>query len=155
MTDFNKVVDDTSGYEGYKAQPYKDTRGLWTVGEGTCLETNPIGGKDWKYLLDMGMVTVSLSGAGARYLLRSKIAAELAELARTYQGFSALPDLAQTLLLEMAYQLGTAKLLTFTTFNNYVRSAQWARAAGDARTTEWYKQTPQRAEKILTQLEGI
>ena len=68
MTDLDKATTDTAAYEGYKAAPYKDTRGLWTVGEGTCLETNPIGAKDWKYLLDNKFITVSLSGAGARAL---------------------------------------------------------------------------------------
>ena len=155
MTDMDKAVADTAGYEGYKAQAYKDSRGLWTAGEGTCLETNPIGGKDWKFLLDNGMITLNISGAGARFLLRGKLAADLRDLAAQYAGFAGLPDLAQTLLLEMAYQLGTDKLLEFVTFNALVRAHRFADAAGDGRTTAWYKETPARAEKILSQLEGI
>jgi lysozyme len=155
MTDLNMAVTDTSAYEGYRMSPYKDSRGLWTVGEGTCLETNPINGKDWKYLLDNGMVTMNISGAGARWLLRGKTAAELADLATRYPGFAALPDLAQTLLLEMAYQLGTDGVLGLTTFNKLVGTRQWAAAARDGRGTAWYKETPERAEKILAQLEGI
>lgn len=155
MTDLNKVVVDTSGYEGYKSAPYLDTRGRWTVGEGTCLETNPISGSDWKYLLDNKLITVSIGGTGARYLLRSRCAADLRELATRYDGFAKLPDLAQTLLLEMTYQMGVDTLLSFTTFNSFVRTGQWTRAAADGRGTAWYKQTPERAEKILTQFAGI
>jgi lysozyme len=155
MTDLDKAVQDTAQFEGYKPAPYKDTRGLWTLGEGTCLETNPISGKDWKALLDAGYIKVSVTGAGARYLMRSKLAGDLRDLATRYPGFAALPGLVQTLLLEMVYQLGVDDLLGFTNFNNLVRSGQFAAAAADGRTTRWYSQTPARAELILKQLEGI
>ncbi len=155
MTDMDKAAADTAAYEGYKPGAYKDSRGLWTAGEGTCLETNPICGKDWKFLLDNGMVTINISGAGARFLLRGKLSADLRDLATWYQGFADLPDLVQTLLLEMVYQLGVNSLLSFTTFNTLVRARKFADAARDGRTTAWYKETPARAEKILAQLEGV
>lgn len=155
MTDLNKTVADTAEYEGYRANPYKDSRGLWTVGEGTCLETNPISGVDWKYLLDNKLITVSISGTGARYLMRSKLAATLRELAAQYDGFSQLPDLVQTLLLEMCYQLGVSQVSGWTTFNGLIRQGNYAAAAQDGRGTAWYHETPERAEKILSQLEGV
>ena len=153
MTDFDKATQDTSGYEGYKAAPYPDTKGRWTVGEGTCLETNPISGKDWKYLLDNKLITVSLSGAGARWLLRGKLAANLAGLAVRFPQFASLPDLVQTLLLEMSYQLGD--LREFETFDILVAQHRFKEAAADARTTAWYRETPTRAEAVLRQLENV
>lgn len=153
MTDLNKAVEDTAQFEGYKATPYKDSRGLWTAGEGTCLEKNPISGPDWKYLLDNKLISISISGAGARYLMRSKLAADLRNLAVRFPSFATLPDLVQTLLLEMSYQLGD--LAQFKQFDSLILSRQWKAAALDGRTTQWYKETPARAEKILAQLEGI
>ena len=153
MTDLNKATIDTSGWEGYKAAPYLDTKGRWTVGEGTCLETNPIGGKDWKYLLDNKFITVQLSGAGARWLLRGKLAADLAALAIRFPEFASLPDLVQTLLVEMSYQLGD--LREFTTFDTLVAQHRFREAAADARGTSWYRETPPRAEAILKQLENV
>ena len=153
MTDMDKAVTDTAQFEGYKPGAYKDSRGLWTVGEGTCLETNPIDGKDWKFLLDNGMVTFNISGAGARFLLRGKLAADLRLLAIRFPTFATLPDLVQTLLLEMSYQLGD--LTEFGNFDKLIASHQFAAAARDGRTTAWYKETPARAEKILTQLAGV
>lgn len=155
MVDLNKAVDDTSGYEGYKSAPYLDEQARWTVGEGTCLETNPISGTDWKYLLDNHLITVTLNGTGARWLLRSCLAQRLSQLAARFPGWSTMPDLAQTLLLEISYQLGVQGLLNLTDFCKLVQSGQWAAAASDGRKTLWYKQTTARAEKILTQLEGI
>lgn len=155
MIDMDKAVTDTAGFEGYKGAPYKDSRGLWTVGEGTCLETNPVGGADWKYLLDNKLITVSLSGAGARWLLRGKLSADLGGLVKRFPNFAALPNLVQTLLLEIAYQLGDGDLLQFTTFDRLVATGMYAQAAVDGRTTLWYKETPARAETILKQLEGI
>ncbi len=153
MIDMDKAVADTAGFEGYKPNPYLDTRGRWTVGEGTCLETNPICGADWKYLLDNKLVTVQLSGAGARWLLRAKLAADLAGLSIRFPEFASLPDLVQTLLLEMSYQLGD--LQEFTTFDTLVAQHRFRDAAIDARTTKWYSQTPERAETILMQLEDV
>lgn len=153
MTDLDKATQDTSAYEGYKPNPYLDTRGRWTVGEGTCLEENPISAHDWKYLLDNKFIAVSLSGAGARWLLKGKLIADLAALAARFPGFASFPDLVQTLLLEMSYQLGD--LHEFTTFDTLVTQHRWADAAADARTTAWYRQTPARAEAILKQLEEI
>lgn len=153
MTDIDKATQDTAGYEGYKPAPYKDTQGRWTVGEGTCLETNPIGGKDWKYLLDNKLVTIQLSGAGARWLLRGKIIADLAALAARFPQFASLPDLVQTLLLEMSYQLGD--LHQFDTFDTLITQHRYREAAADARTTAWYRETPGRAETILKQLENV
>ncbi len=153
MIDLDKAVTDTSGYEGYKAAPYLDTKGRWTVGEGTCLETNPISGHDWKYLLDNKMVTVQLSGAGARWLLRGKLIADLAGLAARFPQFASLPDLVQTLLLEMSYQLGD--LHEFETFDSLIAQRRFREAAADARTTAWYRETTTRAETILKQLENV
>jgi GH24 family phage-related lysozyme (muramidase) len=153
MTDIDKATQDTAVYEGYKAIPYKDTQGRWTIGEGTCLETNPIVAKDWKYLLDNKFLTVSISGAGARWLLRGKLAADLAALATRFTGFASLPDLVQTLLLEMSYQLGD--LREFGTFDTLVAQHRFREAAADARTTAWYRETTPRAEAILAQLENV
>lgn len=153
MTDMDKAVQDTSAYEGFKMQPFLDTKGRWTVGEGTCLETNPIGAKDWKYLLDNKLITVQISGAGARWLLRGKLAADLGGLAMRFVGFAALPDLVQTLLLEMSYQLGD--LREFETFDTLVAQHRFREAAADARGTAWYRETPERAETILKQLENV
>ncbi len=153
MTDLDKAVADTAEFEGYKAAPYLDSRGLWTVGEGTCLEKNPISGSDWKYLLDNKLITVSISGTGARYLMRSKLAGDLRNLAVRFPSFAILPDLVQTLLLEMSYQLGD--LAQFKDFDSLILSRNWKGAAVDGRTTKWYKETPARAEKILSQLEGV
>lgn len=153
MIDLDKAVTDTSGYEGYKATPYPDTKGRWTVGEGTCLETNPISGHDWKYLLDNKMITVQLSGAGARWLLRGKLVADLAGLAARFPQFASLPDLVQTLLLEMSYQLGD--LHEFETFDSLIAQRRFREAAADARTTAWYRETTTRAETILKQLENV
>jgi lysozyme len=152
MTDIDKATQATAAFEGYKATPYKDTADRWTIGEGTCLETNPIMGKDWKYLLDNKLITVQLSGAGARWLLRGKVVADLAALAGRFPQFATLPDLVQTLLLEMSYQLGD--LREFATFDTLVAQHRYQEAAADARTTLWYKQTPPRAEAILKQLEN-
>lgn len=153
MTDLNKAAADTAQFEGYKAVPYKDSRGLWTIGEGTCLERNPISAADWRYLLDSRLVQVSISGTGARYLLRSKLAADLRALATRFRSFATLPDLVQTLLLEMSYQLGD--LTEFKNFDALIEARNWKAAAIDARTTAWYKETPERAEKILSQLAGV
>lgn len=155
MTDTTKATADTWLFEGYRASPYKDTKGLWTFAAGRCLERNPLTAAEWKYLLNNGMISVLVNPQGAHYLLQNDLGGSATELSSQYPGFSALPDLVQTLLAEMAYQLGMSGLLEFTTFNQLVQSRQWAAAAQDLRGTKWYTETPARAETIAKQLEGV
>lgn len=155
MTDLAGAATQTAAFEGFRSNPYKDSRGLWTVGEGRCLETSPLTGAEWKSLLDAGLVAMTITALGAKLLTEQRIADTNQELTDQWPPFATAVDAVQTILVEMAFQLGIESLLGFHTFLDLVSKQQYSAAAADGRLTLWYRQTPNRAEALMKRLESI
>ena len=155
MTDLAAAESFTEDKEGFRSNTYQDSRGLWTFGIGRCLETSPLTGAEWKYLLDSGLIAVSITHLGAQHLTQQRLAAVDSDFRAKWGPFSGQPDAVQTILVEMAFQLGVGGVLSFTTFLSLVANRQYAAAAQDGRGTAWYHQTPSRAEILLSQLEKV
>ena len=159
MSDLNRLTAETRADEGYKPKPYKDTRQLWTFGEGRCLETHPLSGAEWKALLDRGLIEVSISVAGADLLERQELAALEVRLAHDYDFWPRLNDARQNALLEMAYQMGVEHEEAFRDMLGAIRTAMvsdtpaaWAIVKADGLDSAWARETPGRANRVLTQL---
>lgn len=160
MTDMARLLATTGSDEGYRPRPYKDTNGLWTFGEGRCLETHPLTGPEWKMLLDSQDLAAVISKSGSDALMRGQLLAVEADLARINRDFwPLLNDARQNALVEMAYQMGVEHEEEFHNMLGDIRiavrintPAAWGmvKAAGLAST--WGKQTPERAERVMTQL---
>lgn len=161
MSNLDQLVAETRVDEGYKPKPYQDTRKLWTFGEGRCLETHPLTGAEWKMLLDRGLIDVAISVAGADLLERQELAALEVRLAHDYSDFwNRLNDARQNALLEMAYQMGVEHEEAFHDMLAAIRvavvndtPAAWASVKADGLDSDWARrETPGRAERVLTQL---
>jgi GH24 family phage-related lysozyme (muramidase) len=141
--------------EGARSAPYKDTQNLWSVGEGTCLETNPLTGPQWKYLLDNSLISLNLTTDGASYLNDEKIAADQARWAQ-HPWWAQLSDARQNALLEMSFQLGYGAVTSWPEFMaalNAPGGPDIAAAVAAARDTHWDQmQTHTRAERVLALL---
>jgi lysozyme len=155
VTDLDLAAQETADFEGMRTNPYKDTRGLWTIGEGRCLETSPLTGAEWKYLLDAGLVAITITALGARHLTEERIADIDHALDAALIWYHLLPEPVQRILVEMAYQLGVESLLGFHNFLDLVSKRQYSAAATDGRGTAWYRQTPNRAEALMKRLEAV
>lgn len=161
MTDMNKLLATTASDEGFRARPYRDTEGLWTIGDGRCLETHPLTGVEWKALLDAGQLQVTITSDGAAALMRGQLEAVAARLAADYLDFwSQLNDARQNALVEMAYQLGVGHQAEFHEMLGDIRVAvrigtlgAWKAVAAAGLNSLWAKQTPARAARVMTQLE--
>ena len=154
MIDLDKAVTDTAGYEGYKAAPYLDTKGRWTVGEGTCLETNPISGHDWKYLLDNKM--------HHRSALRAPAPAGCCAANCRGPGGPRGPVSRSLRLSPIWFRLCYWRCRTSSAIctNSRLLTVLLHNAVSERprlmlRTTAWYRETPERAETILKQLENV
>jgi GH24 family phage-related lysozyme (muramidase) len=157
MIDMARLESDTSTDEGEKARPYKDPLGLWSFGDGRCLETHPLSGSEWKALLDRGYISVVLSPAGSGLLRSQQLAAVSAALAHDYSDFwPALNDARQNALAELAFQIGVAGEEDFhdmlTAVRVAVRTGDWAPVKVAGLASKWARQTPPRAEIVLDQL---
>lgn len=148
------IVVEIATEEGFRNQPYKDSRGLWTIGEGRCLETSPLTGAEWKFLLDAGLISAMITQLGARHLTEERVAALRLAL-QHFPTYTNAPAAVQDILVDMSFQMGVGKVMTFTTFTGLIDQKKFAAAAADGRTTLWYRQTPNRAEVLMKRLENV
>ena len=157
MIDIVRLEADIATDEGERARPYKDPLGLWSVGDGRCLETHPLSGAEWKSLLDRGCVTFVLSPAGSQWLRSQQLASISAALAHDYADFwPALNDAQQNALAELAFQIGVAGEEAFHDMLAAIRVAlhtgDWEPVKAAGLASKWAKETPPRAEVVLDQL---
>lgn len=161
MTDMTRLLVATGSDEGFRAQPYRDTLGLWTIGDGRCVETHALTGAEWKMLLDAGQIQLTLNQDGAAALMREQLLAIEAHLAADLRDFwSLLNDARQNALIEMAYQLGVEHQLEFHEMLGDIRIAvrintpgAWKAVAAAGLNSLWAQQTPARAQRVMQQLE--
>lgn len=124
--------------EGVKATVYKDTLGFDTIGVGRLIDSRK-------------------PGAGLRpdeidYLLRNDINDRVQALTKALPWFSALDEARRGVLINMAFQLGTAGLLGFKSTLALVAAGKYAEAAEQMLKSKWATQTPARAKRLAEQM---
>jgi lysozyme len=152
MTDAVRLVASTDEHEGYRSIPYRDTRGLWTFGKGRCLETNPLTRAELVYLLDGSHLAISISQKGADWLMRKELQSAEAACKKSLPFWAALNDARQNALIEMAYQMGFDKLLGFKKMLAAIERQDWLTAEREALDSDWFRQTPKRAQSTAKQI---
>ena len=124
--------------EGTKSAAYQDSLGFWTIGVGRLIDSRK-------------------PGAGLRpdeidYLLKNDINDRVAALTKALPWFSVLDDARRGVLVNMAFQLGTAGLLEFSYTLGLVRDGKYAEAAMQMLKSRWAIQTPERAKRLAEQM---
>lgn len=116
------LYDRLERHEGESLFPYKDTTGHLTIGIGRNLDGRGISHEEAKYLLANDVNRVSH------------------ELDVDLPWWRGLDQVRQSVLAEMAFNLGTAELLTFKEFLGFVRGGLYNEAAEDMLNTLWARQ---------------
>ena len=134
MNALNEIKSD----EGRRPCVYRDSRGLWTIGDGI-------------------LVDPSVPGAGLRpeemdFITTNRIALAEADLARRLPWVAALDEVRRAALVDMAYQLGAPGLLGFRSALTFCALGQWDKAADAFLASLWAKQTPERAQRLAKQI---
>ncbi len=151
--------DELSKYitfnEGYRAKRYYDSKGIPTVGVGFNLERSgareaisSVGG-------DYGQVRSgkeSLSESQISALLASDAKSAISSARSLFPDFDKYDPARQTVLADLAYNLGEAKLSKFKSFINAVKAKDWDRAAQDLRDSKWYSEVGKRAGRNVEAL---
>jgi GH24 family phage-related lysozyme (muramidase) len=150
------LEQDISQDEGEILGTYLDPVKRWSAGLGRCLETDPLSGAEWKYLLDNKLATVTLRQAGAEYLLDNALAPIKARLAHDYDFWPQLNEPRQDALTELAYQIGVSGEEAFHDMIAAIRVAlidgNWAPVMAAGLQSKWAAETSSRARVVLTQL---
>jgi lysozyme len=115
--------------EGFSSKPYGDTLGHLTIGYG--------------FNLDDGMTKEE-----ALLLLKLKISKKKAELERMIPIYSKSSQAVKFVLENMAYNMGTKKLLTFVNFLRLLEEGRMDEAADEMLDSLWANQVGDRAVRL-------
>lgn len=127
QSELSQIVMD----EGYKARPYKDSRGLWTIGFG--------------HLIKEGEDFTTLTPHDAVRLLRKDYDYATTSVEKVYPW--ATGDV-KLVLINMTYQMGERGVSKFSDTIGNLRLGHYDHAAGDMLTSIWAEQTPLRASRL-------
>lgn len=125
-------------HEGLRLFPYKCSAGKWTVGYGHNLDDN-------REPVPSGPITVEQAEEMFR---RDFYAAKIACM-RVVPNFSTLDDVRRAALVDMAFNLGEAKLASFKRFLGALAMREWRQAAREMIDSRWAGQVGIRATRLV------
>ncbi|WP_339799639.1 glycoside hydrolase family protein [uncultured Marinobacter sp.] len=116
-------------HEGLRLKPYRCTEGKLTIGYGRNIEDNGISREEADFLLDNDI---------------DAIEAELKRL----PAYNTLNQARQTVLANMAFNLGTPSLMRFRKMWAALDMMQWQQAADEMLDSRWAQQVGNRAKEL-------
>jgi lysozyme len=145
----DQLISDLSHDEGLRLTVYDDATGH-AIAPGLPVKGHPSIGIG--RALDVNGITV----AEAQYLLSNDI--DRVNVAfSTYPWFTALDDIRQNVILNMAFNLGVAGVLEFHDMIRYLSDEPQPRyglAASAMEDSNWYRQVGARAVRLATAMRG-
>lgn len=127
-----QIAEDLRRHEGCVLHAYEDHLGYLTIGIGRMIDEERGGG---------------ISKQEAEYLLTNDID-RIASRLQHERGFRNSPSTVKRALINMAFQLGFAGLLSFKRMWKHLENRNYAAAADEALDSKWAEQTPKRAEEV-------
>lgn len=124
--------------EGVRYSPYKDTKGIDTVGVGHNLQSKPLP-TGWNY---------PLCDAQVNSLLDSDLQDVFHDLDCNLPWWTDLSDVRQRVLANMCFNLGITKLLGFRNTLVYMRQGKYADASDGMLNSAWAIQVKGRAQRL-------
>lgn len=126
---FTKVKQSLKAHEGLRNLPYEDTEGNLTIGVGHSLET-------------------PLSARAIETILEDDIHLHMQELDRVLPQWRTHSDNVQDTLLELAFNLGAPRLLTFKKMLKALDNRDYLTASAEMLDSKWAVQVGKRAETL-------
>lgn len=146
------LVRDLERDEGYRAEPYRDSLGIWTFAIGRNLEANPLTGAEWKALLDAGEITVHISRAGAMRLLGPSVRDIEIRCASIFPWWRECDEVRRDAIANLAYNIGFTRLAGFRHMLAAMQARDYERAADELADSRWYTQVGERGPRLVEQL---
>jgi len=127
IMNLDRVIEKLKQDEGFDGMPYEDKLGIPTIGYGTKL---PITEEE------------------AEILLKHRLDKKILEISEKEPFFLDLPETAQEVIANMAYQLGVSGVLKFKKMWAALKNKNYQKAADEMLDSRWAKQTPNRAKRL-------
>lgn len=124
------LTDRLIRHEGLRLMPYTDTVGKLSIGVG-------------RNLSDCG-----ISHGEALYMLGNDVQDVQQEVTAAFPWILSIDDVRQSVIYEMAFQLGIDGLLKFKQMLADMKVYDWQNAAKEMLNSAWHSQTPARCEEL-------
>ena len=139
-------------HEGKLTHTYVCPAGKWSVGVGHNLEDNPLPNWILKTLLDRIQWPTDVVEALFEYDL--SLAEKDAKLALGEVYFTALPDDAKVVLIDMSFNMGYTTLIKFKMFLKALRDQDWTSARREIMDSKAARELPKRYTQLRDMLPG-
>jgi len=138
-------------HEGCELEAYKDTKGLWTIGIGRCLETKGLTAKECEHLkissthyIDV-LIQRGITHDEADYLLSNDLDDCMADRTKSLIWFIASPEMVKIVLVSLCFNLGLAGLLKFKKSLSFIKDGLYFSAATELLDSKWKHDVGDRA----------
>ena len=145
------LISELERDEGVRLSAYRCTAGFLTISVGRNLDTNKLTAEELAFVGHDGRKK-SIAKSQSDYLLKNDIERVCAELLKFLPWWAYLGDVRTRVLVNMAFNLGTAGLLTFTNTLALIRSGSYAQAAAEMVKSKWAKQVGKRADRLANMM---
>jgi lysozyme len=123
-------------HEGVRQFPYRCTAGKMTIGVGFNLD-------------DVGLFPEEIE-----FILRNRIRLVRTRLERELRFFGSLDEVRQSVLIDMAFNLGVASLLKFRQTLKHIEQGRYGAAAAEMLNSKWARQVKGRATTLSRMMES-
>lgn len=117
-----KLVDQLKRHEGFRSQPYKDTKGKLTIGYGRNLDD------------------VGISKEEALSLLDNDIDWAIEDAKSLFPTFDSLSDIRQAVLCNMAFNMGSPRLAGFRKMRQAILDGDVEETCKQMLESKWAKE---------------
>ena len=133
--------------EGCRYEIYLDHLGKPTVGIGhLCVEN------EFEFGLPVG---TPVSSDRVNELFKRDLEICLDDCRALFSDFDGLPDDAQAVIANMAFNLGRTRLGKFKKFIAAIDRHDWQNAASEMHDSKWRKQVPARAGRLIRRMRAL
>ena len=141
-----KLQDEISKDEGVKYETYRCSLGHLTGGIGHLIT-------EWDEEIYSGPVGTAIPTEQVNDWFAKDIGTTIKDCNLLFSQFDNLPEDIQHVLANMCFQLGRPRLSKFKNMIAAVEDLDWQRMADEMEDSNWYKQTPNRAERLITRVD--
>lgn len=135
--------------EGLRLFPYKDSKGIWSIGIGHNIEADPIMLKNLELLKSRGITKDEAYG-----LLDKDIQNHTSIIVAALPWVGELDWNRKSVLIDLCFNMGLHTLLTFKNTLIHMQAGMWSDVAEHLRASAWYQQVgPSRADVLIKILE--
>lgn len=150
MLDMPEMITRLKLHEGCSLKPYKCPAGKLTIGIGRNTEDNPFTADELKAIGDWKH---GITREAAHYLCRNDIERCVADLKKNLKWFEGLDKERKYALIDLCFNMGINKLLTFKKTLASIACGNYRTAAEQLLQSKYASQVGKRAKRIAKLIE--